>query len=48
MDWIERCLGVSPDGGSGALELLLIAVPVIALASLFCFRHLRDRSRKAL
>jgi hypothetical protein len=31
MDWIERILGVSPDGGSGTLELLFLAMPVIGL-----------------
>ena len=25
MDFIERWLGVSPDGGSGALEILVVA-----------------------
>jgi hypothetical protein len=28
MDFIERLLGVSPDGGSGAFELLLLIIPV--------------------
>src|SRR3989442_2695595 len=27
MDFLERLLHVSPDGGSGALELLLVLVP---------------------
>ena len=31
MDFIERLLGFSPDGGSGASEAMLIAVPVLAL-----------------
>jgi hypothetical protein len=31
MDFIERIFGVSPDGGSGAFELLLLAIPVFAL-----------------
>jgi hypothetical protein len=29
MDFIERIFHVSPDGGSGTLELLLIMIPVL-------------------
>jgi len=33
MDFLERCLHISPDGGSGATEAIYIAVVVlIALA----------------
>ncbi len=49
MDFIERWLGVSPDGGSGALEALLfasVAVGVLGLA--YCRRLLRfTRARLA-
>jgi hypothetical protein len=31
MDFIERIFGVSPDGGSGALEFLLFAVPIVGV-----------------
>jgi hypothetical protein len=31
MDFIERLLGVSPDGGSGALEFALLLVPALGL-----------------
>ena len=42
MDFIEQWFGVSPDGGSGALEMLyLIAVVVIAGGFLFR-KHLRE------
>jgi hypothetical protein len=29
MDFIERILGISPDGGSGLTELLWFAVPLL-------------------
>ena len=31
MDFIERLLGVSPDGGSGTLEILLLAASIATL-----------------
>ena len=31
MDFIEQLFGMAPDGGSGALELLLFAVPIAGL-----------------
>jgi len=31
MDWIERWLGVSPDGGDGSLELLLLLLSATAV-----------------
>ncbi|MGA8419157.1 MAG: hypothetical protein WB691_05255, partial [Pseudolabrys sp.] len=37
MDFIERRLGFSPDGGDGSMEVLLITVLVI-LISLVAFR----------
>jgi len=30
MDWIERWFGVSPDGGDGTLEILIIMAAVTA------------------
>jgi len=35
MDFIERILGVSPDGGSGMLELALFAIPIVGIALLW-------------
>ena len=32
MDWIERWLGLSPDGGNGSLELALALVPMAVIA----------------
>jgi hypothetical protein len=34
MDWIERIFGISPDGGSGAIELLAFMIPVLVLCVL--------------
>jgi hypothetical protein len=44
MDFIERLLGFSPDGGSGLTELSLVLVPVIAVAFLITRRYLRRTS----
>jgi hypothetical protein len=30
MDFIERLFGISPDGGSGATEMLLMLAPLVA------------------
>jgi len=47
VDFIERIWGVSPDGGSGWLELLYLALPFLAAAAAyFGFRARRSaRSR---
>ena len=42
MDFIERIFGFAPDGGSGALEFLLFAIPIAGL----CWLALR-RQRKS-
>jgi hypothetical protein len=41
MDFIERLFGISPDGGSGALEFLLFAIPIAGLAYLLIRRRRR-------
>jgi hypothetical protein len=45
MDWIERMLGIRPDGGSGAVEVTffcaIVAVPLLILG-----RH-RPSQRRA-
>lgn len=43
MDFIERLFGVAPDGGSGALEFLLLAIPVAGLGALRLRRAWRRR-----
>lgn len=43
MDFIERLFGFAPDGGSGAWELLLFAIPLVGLAWLAWRRRRHDR-----
>jgi hypothetical protein len=31
MDFIERIFGISPDGGSGSLEFLLLLIPIAVI-----------------
>jgi hypothetical protein len=46
LDFIERIFGISPDGGSGATEAMIV-VAVIAMGSLFYFRRQQlRRSRR--
>ena len=33
MDFIERIFGVSPDGGDGTFELLLLLIPFVVAAT---------------
>ena len=34
MDFIERWFGLSPDGGSGAMEFLILVVAALAIVAL--------------
>ena len=43
MDFIERIFGISPDGGSGAFELLLFLIPVAGLLILWQRRRRTPR-----
>jgi hypothetical protein len=45
MNFIEQIFGISPDGGSGTLEFLFFAIPVIGLCILYWFRSLRNKRR---
>jgi MYXO-CTERM domain-containing protein len=47
MDWIEQLLGVSPDGGSGALELVYLGVAAFAVGAIVRWRVTRRRSRSS-
>lgn len=41
MDFIEQIFGYSPDGGSGAFELLLLILPIVVVGVLW-----RARARR--
>jgi hypothetical protein len=43
MDFIERMFGISPDGGDGSTELMLLTVLVL-IAAAFTWRWLSRRS----
>jgi hypothetical protein len=44
-EWIESLTGLEPDGGNGMLELLVIALPIIAGIGLGLLGHsLRQRA----
>jgi hypothetical protein len=45
MDFLERWLGFSPDGGSGAIEVLLIIVLFSAIATIARRRTQKQRRR---
>ena len=42
VDFIERIFGISPDGGSGALEFLFFAVPIAGICWLAWRRRRRN------
>ena len=44
MDFIERILGFSPDGGDGSFEFMLFAIPIAGIAYLLWRR--RERRQK--
>ena len=43
MDFIERIFGFSPDGGSGAFEVLLFLIPI---AGIYFIYRARSKARK--
>ena len=44
MDFIERIFGFSPDGGSGAFEVLLFLIPIAGLV--FLYRRRKNASQR--
>ena len=42
MDFIEKIFGVSPDGGTGALEFALLLLPTLIIATLLALRRRPD------
>ena len=44
-DWIEDTLGFEPDGGNGAVELLLAVVPIAVGVGLLAYGAVRRSSR---
>jgi hypothetical protein len=43
MDFIERLFSISPDGGSGSLELTLVILPALIAFSVLCWHKRRRR-----
>lgn len=46
MDFIEQIFGFSPDGGSGAFELLLFLIPIAGLVILYRRRSKTRQERR--
>jgi hypothetical protein len=44
MDFIEKIFGISPDGGSGSLEMGLLLAPVLLVAALLIVKR-RNRPK---
>jgi hypothetical protein len=38
MDWIEKIFGVSPDGGDGSTEALIVATCIVLLGAIIAAR----------
>ena len=48
MDFIEQIFGVSPDGGSGTLELLLFLIPVAGMCIIAANKLMRRNSADSI
>lgn len=44
MDFVERIFGISPDGGSGSFELLLLLIPIAGVLLIALLRGLGRRT----
>jgi hypothetical protein len=47
MDFIERIFGIFPDGGSGALEVLLFLIPIAGIIAIRLWRKRNPTSSSA-
>jgi hypothetical protein len=47
MDFIERIFGASPDGGSGSLELLYLALSLLTATAGYWALRARSHGRRA-
>jgi len=41
MDFIERLFGISPDGGNGSFEVLLLLIPLVGILLVRAWRNRR-------
>ncbi len=39
MDFIEKLFGISPDGGSGSFEMMLLFIPAAAVISYIIYKR---------
>jgi hypothetical protein len=46
MDFIERLLGISPDGGNGSTEVIVLAAIAFVAVALLRWSHLRRLSAR--
>jgi hypothetical protein len=44
MNFIERLFGISFDGGSGALEILLFLIPIAGACAIYTIRFMRRKT----
>jgi hypothetical protein len=43
MNFIEQVFGISPDGGSGVLEFMLVLVPVLTVGVIYTVMAIRRK-----